>query len=123
MGAGIITIITGLGFLLIFASGIWLSRAGRPLNVGISAVHKLISLAAALFLVVTFYWAGQLAALGGGALIAVLVTGLLFLGAGISGAILSADRPVMTAVLRAHQVLPVLTVLSSAVALCLLGSR
>jgi hypothetical protein len=115
-------IITGLGFLHIFVTGIWLSRAGRPLSVGMFTVHKLISLAAAVFLVVTFYRVGQLAALRGGALVAVVVTGLLFLGAGISGALLSTDRPVMTAVLRAHQVLPVLTVLSSAVALFLLGS-
>jgi uncharacterized membrane protein YhiD involved in acid resistance len=123
MSAGTIAITTGLGFLLIFVSGIWLGRAGRPLNVGISTVHKLISLAAAIFLLVTFYRAGQAAALDGGGLIAVVVTGSLFLGSGISGAILSTDRPMVAAVLRVHQVLPVLMVLSSAGTLFLLGSR
>ena len=39
-------VVAGLFFLFVLLSGIWLSRKGRPLNVGISTVHKLISLAA-----------------------------------------------------------------------------
>jgi hypothetical protein len=113
----------GAGFLIIFVSGIWLSRTGRPFNAGISAVHKLISLAAAVFLGVTFYQASRATPLSGGELVAVVVTGLLFLGSGISGALLSGDKPGVTAVLRVHQALPVLTVLSSVVALFLLASR
>jgi len=44
-----------LSFDFIFSSGAWLSRSGRPLNVGISTVHKLISLAAGISLLVKLY--------------------------------------------------------------------
>jgi len=43
----------GLFFLFIFLSGIWLSRSGKPLNGLILNIHKLISLAAGIFLIVT----------------------------------------------------------------------
>ena len=39
-------IIAGLFFVFILLSGVWLSRTGRPLNVLILTIHKLISLAA-----------------------------------------------------------------------------
>ena len=44
------TLVTGVSFVLIFVSGLWLSRSGRPLNVVISTAHKLISLAVGVFL-------------------------------------------------------------------------
>jgi hypothetical protein len=59
MNASVRVIVAGVFFLLIFLSGIWLSRTGRPLNVGISTIHKLISLAAGIFLLVTIYQRNQ----------------------------------------------------------------
>jgi hypothetical protein len=110
----------GLFFLFIFVSGIWLSRSGRPLNVMISTIHKLISLAAGVFLVVILYQINRVTKLGTTELIASMVTGLLFLGTGISGGLLSTDKPAPAAILRVHQILPVLTVLSTAATLYLL---
>jgi hypothetical protein len=53
-----------------------------------------------------------------------VITGLLFLGTGISGAVLSGDRLVPpAAVLRLHQITPILTLLSTALALYLVLSR
>jgi len=113
----------GLFFLLIFLSGIWLSRSGRPLSGVLLTIHKLISLAAAVFLVVTVYQMNQVATLSGMELIVLVVTGLLFLGTGIIGGVLSTDKPLTGAMLRLHQIGPILTVLSTAVTLYFLLSR
>jgi hypothetical protein len=51
----------GLFFLFIFLSGIWLSYSGKPVNVIILTIHKLISLAAVVFLIVTIYQINQVA--------------------------------------------------------------
>jgi hypothetical protein len=120
MSATARAVVTAGGSAIILLSGAWMSGSGRPLNVGISTVHKLISVAAAVFLVATFYRAGRVAALSAGELLAVAVTDLLFLGAGISGALLSSDKPEVTAVLRVHQILLVRTVLSSVITFFLL---
>jgi len=113
----------GLFYLFIFLSGIWLSHSGKPLNVIILTIHKLISLAAAVFLVMTIYQTNQVAKLGAIELIAVVVTGLLFLGTVVSGGLLSTGKPMPAAILRMHQITPFLTVFSTAVTLYLLLSR
>jgi hypothetical protein len=38
-------IICGLLFLLTLASGVWVSHSGKPINVVIFTIHKLIALA------------------------------------------------------------------------------
>jgi hypothetical protein len=112
-------IVAGMFFLFIFLSGIWLSRAGRPLNVGISTVHKLISLAGGIFLLVTIRQRSQVTPLNATEWTAIAVTGLCFLGTVASGGFLSSDKPMPVAVLRVHQIVPVLTLLSSATTLYL----
>ena len=123
MNATTRAIVTGLFFLFIFLSGIWLSRSGRPLNVAISTLHKLISLAAGIFILVTICRRNRMVPLSTTEWMAIVVTGLCFLGTVISGGLLSADKPMPIAVLRIHQIVPVLTVLSSGVSLSLLLSR
>jgi hypothetical protein len=112
-------IVAGLFFVFVFLSGIWLSRTGRPLNVGISTIHKLIGLAAGIFLLVTLYQRNRLVPLNATEWIAIVITGLCFLGTVASGGFLSSDKPVPVAVLRVHQLVPVLTALSSGVTLYL----
>jgi len=123
MNTAVRAIAAGLFFLFIFLSGIWLSRTGRPLNVGISTVHKLISLAAGVFLLVTIHQRNQLVPLSGTEWIAIVVTGLCFLGTVASGGLLSSDKPMPVAVLRVHQIVPVLTMLSTGVTLVLVLGR
>jgi hypothetical protein len=106
-------IVAGMFFLFIFLSGIWLSRAGRPLN------HKLISLAGGIFLLVTIRQRSQVTPLNATEWTAIAVTGLCFLGTVASGGFLSSDKPMPVAVLRVHQIVPVLTLLSSATTLYL----
>ena len=112
-----------LFFLLIVLSGIWLSRAGRPLHVGISTVHKLISLAAGVYLLVTVYQRNRLTPLSLMEWIAIVVTGLCFLAMGASGSFLTSNKPMPAAVLRIHQMVPVLTALSTGATLYLLLGR
>jgi len=113
----------GLFYLFIFLSGYWLSHSGKPFNVIILTIHKLISLAAVVFLVITIYQINHVATLGAIEWIASVVTGLFFLGTMITGGLLSTGKPMPAAILRLHQVTPFLTVLSTAVTLYLLLSR
>jgi len=114
---------TGLFFLFIFLSGIWLSHSGKPLNVIILTIHKLIGLAAGVFLVMTVYRIHQVAPLGPVEITAVVVTGLFFAGNVATGGLLSTGKPISVAILRMHQIIPFLTVLSTAGALYLLLGR
>jgi len=113
----------GLFFLFIILSGIWLSRSGKPLNGIILTIHKLISLAAVVFLAITIYQMNQAAGLSAIGFIAGVVTGLFFLGAIITGGLLSTGKPMPAAILTMHQIAPFLTVLSTAATLYLLLSR
>ena len=113
-------VVAGLFILLIFLSGIRLSRAGRPLNAGISTIHKLISLAAGVFLLVTIYQRSGLVPLSAAEWTAIVITGVCFAGTVASGGLLSFEKPMPVAVLRVHQVVPVLTALASGVMLYLL---
>jgi hypothetical protein len=70
-----IIVSAGLFFLFIFLSGIWLSHSGKPLNVIILTIHKLISLAAVVFLIITIYQINQVANLNTIELTAGVVTG------------------------------------------------
>lgn len=112
----------GLFFVFIFLSGLLLSRHKRPLNSIVLTIHKLISLAAGVFLIVRVYQANQVVALSITGLAAAVVTGLLFLGTGIAGGLLSTEKPMPPAVWWIHRVAPFLTVLSTAVTLYLLLS-
>ena len=112
----------GLFFLFIFLSGVWLGRSGKPFSSIALTVHKLISLAAAVLLVVTIYQMNQVAALSGMEVIAGAVAGLLFLGTGISGAVLSTDKPAPAAIKWMHRITPFLTVRATGVAIYLLLS-
>ena len=54
----------GLFFVTVLLSGIWLSRKGRPLNMVLSAVHKLVSLATGIYLLMVIYQRSRVVPLG-----------------------------------------------------------
>lgn len=112
--------IAGAAFLLIFASGIWLSRSGKPYGTLLFTVHKLVGLALGIWLAVTVYQTHQVAPLGALEITAVAVTVLLFVGTVAAGGLLSIDRPVPAFVGTLHLVVPLLTVLSTGGTLYLL---
>lgn len=116
-------VVVALFFLLVVLSGLWVNKAGRPLNVGISTVHKLISLAAGVYLLVTVVQRNRQVPLGPTEWIALGVTGLCFLAMGASGGFLASNKPMPVALLRIHQVVPALTALCTGVTLYLLLGR
>jgi hypothetical protein len=89
----------------------------------ILTIHKLIGLAAGIFLVMIVYRIHQLAPLSPVEITAIVVTVLFFAGTVATGGLLSTDKPMSAAVLRMHQIAPYPTVLSTAVTLYLLLSR
>jgi FtsH-binding integral membrane protein len=115
-----IVVAVTLSFFLIILSGIWLSRTGRPLNVPISTIHKLISLAAGVYLLVVVFQHNQQVPLGPAEWIAVVVTGLCFLAMAATGGVLASDKARPLPLLRAHQIMPALTVVSTGATLYLL---
>ena len=107
-------------FLLILFSGIWVSRSGKPYSTAPFTIHKLAGLAVGVFLAVIVYRTHQVAPLGLLDIAAVVITVLFFIGTVVAGALLSIDKPMPAVVLKLHQILPVLALLSTAGTLYLL---
>ncbi|MCX6554484.1 MAG: hypothetical protein NTZ12_05640 [Candidatus Aminicenantes bacterium] len=115
-------VVTVVGFVLIFLTGYWLYRVGQPFNAGMLTLHKLISVAAIVYLVVIVLNINKMAPLSKGELIACIITGLLLLGAVVTGGVLSAAKNLPAVVQTLHKVLSILTVLST-VAMFLFSRR
>lgn len=113
---------TGLLLVLVLLSGLWVRGSGKPYSTLPFTIHKLVGLATGVLLAVIVYQTHQAAPLGLLQIAAIVVTVLLFVGTVAAGALLSIDKQVPAIVLRLHQVLPVLTVLSTAGTLYLLLS-
>ena len=112
-----------LFYLFIFVFGYWLGHSGKPYNTVIFTLHKLISVGAVVFLVTVIYQRNHAVGLSAIELIAVVVTGLFFLCAIITGGLWSIGKPMPEIILRLHHIIPYLTVLSTAVTLYLLVRR
>jgi hypothetical protein len=116
------TILCGSLFFFTLLSGVWLSHSGRPINGVIFTIHKLIALATVIAIGVIVYrlhQAGDIRAIV--RLTAIFVTGILFLGLFVTGALLSRGMPLPQAILRIHQVAPLLALASSAVTVYLVA--
>jgi hypothetical protein len=116
-------IITGLFLLLIILSGVWLSRTGRPLSVLILTLHKLISLGAVIFLIITVYRIHQAAPLNPLQLGISVLTLLFFIALFATGGLLSTTKTMPAVVLKIHQIMPFLVVLSTSATLYLVMFR
>jgi hypothetical protein len=116
-------ILVGVFLVFIIITGQWLSRTGRPLNTLLLTIHKLISLAGVVFLVVTLYRLNQTAPLSPLEITLSGVTVLLFAALIVTGGLLSTTKVWPGIVLRIHQVVPTLVILSTAVNLYLLHGR
>ena len=111
---------TGLFFLFIFLSGFWLSRKGSPFSILLVTIHKLIGLAAGIFLGINLYRIHELAPLSLGQILAVAVTVLLFAVNVATGSLLSTNKAMPEAVSIINKFFPYLTVVSTGVMLYLL---
>jgi hypothetical protein len=116
-------LIAGAFFVFIVLSGFWLSHSGKPLNVIILTIHKLISLAAVVYLAVTIYRIHQVTPLSLVEMIACALTLVLFIALFASGGLLSTAKAMPAAILKIHQITPFLVILSAAADLYLLLVR
>ena len=82
-------IATGIFFLFILLSGFWVSRSGKPYNGLIFNIHKLIGLAAGIYLIRAVYLTHQAAPLSGTQWTAIVITVLLFILTVAAGGLLS----------------------------------
>jgi hypothetical protein len=114
-------IAAGMLFLFTVLSGVVVSKGGRPYNAAVFGIHKLVALATVILLALVIRQqfksgdAGALLELG-----VIVITGALFLTLIVTGALLSLDLQLPAAVLRIHQVAPILTLVSSVIAVVLL---
>jgi hypothetical protein len=110
-------------FLLIFASGFWLSSLGEPLNTAVLTVHKLAAIVAIAFLAVTVFRLKKMGGLNATMTAGAVFTGILFLGTIATGGLASMDLNVPAAVPGLHHVLPYVTTLSTGVTLFIASAR
>jgi hypothetical protein len=96
-------------------SGLWLSRKGKPYNSSIFTIHKLIALAAIIFIGMSIYDFQSAIWLWTSTLIGVFIfSGLMFLTLVATGALLSLDISLHRITLRIHQAALGLLYLSTA---------
>ena len=100
--------------VLVVLSGLWVRRSGKPYSTAPFTIHKLVGLAAGVIMAVIVYQASQVAPLGTLEIASVAVTVLLFSAIVAAGGLLSVEKPMPVLVLRLHQILPVLALLSTA---------
>jgi hypothetical protein len=110
----------GLFFLVVFLSGFWLSRSGKPYSGILINVHKLVALAAVVLFVITLVRLNRIATLGALEVAGGAVTVLLAIGLFVTGALVSIDHPMPPLVSTLHHLLPYLALLSTAATLYLL---
>lgn len=107
-------ILPGNIFLLTLATGVWLSRSGKPYSTGIFTIHKLISVAAVVLAAIQMVKALKISG-GSALLIALAVIAILAVIALLAtGALMSLDKLSYKWMLTIHQISP--AVLAGAVA-------
>jgi hypothetical protein len=108
-------------FLLTLASGVWVSRIGRPLNIVVSTLHKLIALAAVIWAGSVLYGMARATGLQPVAVALVFVAGAGVVALFTTGALLSQAKPTRRIILGVHQVAPALAVVAASTAVYLLA--
>ena len=110
-------------FLLTLASGLWLSRSGKPLKTGIFTVHKLIALAAVVVTTLRTYNALKITAVQPSVIALVIVIGVCAVVLFVTGALMSADKPGYRSLLTIHRIAPLLAVVAGDLVIYLLSGR
>jgi hypothetical protein len=112
----------GIVFLLTVASGVWLSRSGKPLNAAIFTVHKLIALGAVIAAAIQTYNVFKNVEIQAILIALIVLIGLCVVALFATGALMSMNKPESRALLTVHKVAPLLAIIAGAAAVYLLGS-
>ena len=108
-------------FLLTLASGLWLSRSGKPLKTGSFTLHKLIALAVQL-------WSprckpttpSRFRDVAPIIIALIIVIGLCVVALFATGALMSAEKPGYHSLLTIHRIAPLLAVVAGVTVIYLL---
>lgn len=115
----------GVAFLVMFLSGFWLNRTGKPYGTLIFTVHKIIGLGMGIFLFITVRQIHQAAPLSPVEIALVALTILFFIATVTTGSLLSIpiSKPMPGIVSILNKIFPYFTVLSAAITLYFLLNR
>ena len=113
-------LVIGLLFVLKFIFGYWLNLSGKPYNVILLTIHKLLSLATMVYIIVIATQVHRDAGLITREIVVVAITVLLFIISIASGGWLSTDKPPHNAISLLHMITPFLSALTTALTLYLL---
>jgi hypothetical protein len=109
-------------FLLTLASGLWLSRSGKPLKTGIFTVHKLIALAAVVVTALQTYNVLTILDVEPIIIALIVVIGLCVVALFATGALMSAEKADYRSLLTIHRIAPLWAVIAGVAVIYLLGS-
>ena len=113
----------GIVFLLTLASGVWLSRSGKPLNTAIFTVHKLIALAAVIATALQTYNALKSAEPQAFLIALLILAGLCVVALFATGALMSMNKPGDGILRTVHNIAPFVAVIAMALTVYLLTGR
>jgi len=115
----------GAGFLIMFLSGFWLNRTGKPYGTLIFTIHKAIGLGMGILLFIMVKQANQLTSFSSIEITAVAVTVLIFLATVTTGSLLSipVSKPMPEIVSTLNKIFPYITVIFTGMTLYLLLTR
>jgi hypothetical protein len=109
-------------FLLTLASGLWLSRSGKPLKTGSFTLHKLIALAAVVVTALQTYNTLTIPDVAPIIIALIIVIGLCVVALFATGALMSAEKPGYRSLLTIHRIAPLLAVVAGVTVIYLFGS-
>ena len=112
----------GIVFLLTVATGLWLTRSGKPLKPAIFTVHKLIALAAVVLAVLRTFNALEIVEVQPILIALIVLIGLCAAALFATGALMSMGKPAYGALLTIHKVALLLAIIAGAAVIHLLGS-
>ena len=109
-------------FVVILGAGYWLARLGKPYNVAIQTIHKLVGVGAFVYLVYSTIQLNKVAPLNCGQMGALIICSVFFISLIATGGMLATEKEFPGVVLKTHKVAPYLTVVSTGISLYLLSS-
>jgi hypothetical protein len=112
-----------LSAAVVFGSGIWLARGGRPYGVGLTTVHKLVDLAAVVVIGTMVFQAHRASPLPMVEWVVVGLAALFSIAGFITGGLVSARETIPNSVLWLHRVGSWLAGILAIVCVLMVGPR
>jgi heme A synthase len=115
-------ILPGILFLFTLASGMWLSKMGKPYNTGIFTIHKLIALGAVVLAAIQMAKGFKTTGVSSLVVFLLVVAILAVIALFVTGALMSLDKQPYALLLTIHQIAPAIMAVASVAVLFLLNT-